>query len=58
MVLYSTWWADGSQPETFRPDEILSFAFRYDFNPDDLERLGDVDFFDTDGQLIGGIIQV
>ena len=57
-MIYSTWWKDGGQRETFRPDQIPSFAFRYDFIPADLERLGEVEFYDIDGHVIGGVIQI
>ena len=57
-MIYSTWWADGGRREAFRLDEIPTFAARYDFISADLERLGEVEFYDIDGQVIGGIVQI
>ena len=52
---YEIWWADGSERTLFKPAEKTKYAERFDFDVKDLVENGEVDFFDEDGDVIGGV---
>tara|TARA_R100000329_G_scaffold128789_1_gene107631 strand:- start:2720 stop:2890 length:171 start_codon:yes stop_codon:yes gene_type:complete len=56
-MMFTTWWADGSQGEVFYQSEVEKFAEKYSFSSSDLLYFREV-FFKDESEIVGGVIEI
>jgi len=53
---YVIWFNDGHR-ETLGREDLAKYSERFDFDAEEVQLSGDVDFLDEDGGVVGGIFK-